>query len=194
MIFKRRRITKVSNESANLYFLHAAAKTLPFKKWIFPALLTLMFHIVSTHSSAPLKGGQIIIMSDLEYITRGKKQQCFVLNGLGGRMILVLISLFLSSKESSSKAYGKGNKTGHAQYETWRHLAPYNLIQISLFILFHYLILISALQMLPYINAPCMNLFFFSWGVVGSSSHIKRNCVFCMFFHSHSKVNEFKFL
>lgn len=61
-------------------------------------------------------------MPDLVYITRegGKKitQQHFVLNRLGGRMILVLISLFLSSKESSSEAYRKGNKTGHAQYET----------------------------------------------------------------------------
>ena len=137
-------------------------------------------------------------MSDLEYITRGKKkkkQQHFVLNRLRGRMILVLFSIFLSSKESSSEAYGKGNKTGRAQYETWTHLAPYNLIQISLFILFHYLILISVLQMLPYIHAPCMNLPPPTpWGVIGSSSHIKRNCVFCVFFHSHSKVNEFRFL
>ena len=95
----------------------------------------------------PWERGEIVIMSDLEYITRGrKKQQHFVSNRLSGRMILVLISLFLSSKESSSEAYGKGNKTGRAQYETWTHLAPYNLIQISLFILFHYLILISVLH------------------------------------------------
>jgi len=67
----------------------------------------------------PWERGEIVIMSDLEYITRGrKKQQHFVSNRLSGRMILVLISLFLSSKESSSEAYGKGNKTGRAQYET----------------------------------------------------------------------------
>lgn len=137
-------------------------QTLPFKKWIFLTLLTLMFHIVSTHSSAPLGEGR-----NCHHVRFGvhnqrgkkkKKQQHFVLNRLRGRMILVLFSIFLSSKESSSEAYGKGNKTGRAQYETWTHLAPYNLIQISLFILFHYLILISVLQMLPYIHAPCMNL------------------------------------
>ena len=72
----------------------------------------------------------------------------------------------MSSKESSSKAYGKGNKTGHAQYETCTHLAPYNLIQISVFMLFHYLILISVPQMLPYIIVPCMNLFWEEVGVV----------------------------
>lgn len=135
MVFKRKRITKVSNETANLHFLHAAAKTLPFKKWIFLTLLTLMFHIVSTHSSAPLRKGE-----NCHHVRFGvhnqrgekkKKKQHFVLNRLGGRMILVLISIFLSSKESSSEAYRKGNKTGHAQYETWTHLAPYNLIQIS---------------------------------------------------------------
>lgn len=74
----------------------------------------------------------------------------------------------MSSKESSSKAYGKGDKTGHAQYETCTHLAPYNLIQISLFMLFHYLILISVTQMLPY---STMHESFLGGG--GSSSHIK---------------------
>lgn len=89
-------------------------------------------------------------MSYLEYIIRGKNSQHFYSSGIDGEMILVLISYLGVQRNPSVRLYSKGNKTGHAQYETCTHLATHNLIQISLFMLFHYLILISVPQMLSY--------------------------------------------
>lgn len=101
-------------------------------------------------------------MSDLEYIIRDEKNsQHFDSSGIDRGMNWGSISLLWVQRNPSVRLYGKGNKTGHAQYETCTHLAPHNLIQISLFMLFHYLILISVPQMLPYIIVQCMNHFFF---------------------------------
>lgn len=114
----------------------------------------------NTHISAPISKDPNHIICQIGGAKNQREKQHFVYNRRGGGITLVLASLLWVQRKPSTKLYGKRNKTDHAQYETCWHLAPYKLIQMTLFMLFHYHILILLPQMLSFIVEPCTHLFF----------------------------------